>query len=500
MQRVGTRAGSAIALLCLVAASAMLGTRAIEAGYWIDEGISVGIAGHPVGEIPGLLRQDGAPPLYYVLLSAWMSVFGGGETATHFLSLLAALATIPAALWAGRTLFGTRAGWAAAAIAATAPTFTAYAQETRMYSLLVLLSVLLAGTFVRAFVHGRRRALVAFVALAVALVYTHNWGLYMLLGLAGALPVAARHRGGGAVARDAAVAAAAIAAAYAPWIPTLIHQAEHTGAPWSAIPDLGDVLKPVAVPLGEGIAATIVIGTAAVGIARHARQARGSADGPRASATALAIALGVAGMAAWTVAQVEPGWADRYMTVFAGPVILLAGAGLGAAGRAGVAVLAGAVLVWAVQPAPGEKSNAHAVASALERGDLAVVAHPEQMATLRHYAPGGVRWATVLGPVADARLFDWRDAPQRLREADPRRTLRTLLAAHPGAERLVLIVPAGLTRGGPEWIDLVARRSAEWAATTDRHPRLRRTAALPPRGESRHATDVRAIVYRLREP
>ena len=44
--------------------------RRIHARFWIDEGLSVGIASHPLVDIPGVLRQDGSPPLYYLLLNA----------------------------------------------------------------------------------------------------------------------------------------------------------------------------------------------------------------------------------------------------------------------------------------------------------------------------------------------------------------------------------------------------------------------------------------------
>ncbi len=68
---------------------------------WLDEGISVGIASHPLGSIPGLLRQDGSPPLYYGLLHLWMSAFGTADDTTHLPSLVFALAMVPTALWAG---------------------------------------------------------------------------------------------------------------------------------------------------------------------------------------------------------------------------------------------------------------------------------------------------------------------------------------------------------------------------------------------------------------
>ena len=62
----------------------------------------MGIADRPLTDIPGVLRQDGSPPLYYVLLHVWMPLAGGGEEATHALSLLFAAAAIPVAWWGGR--------------------------------------------------------------------------------------------------------------------------------------------------------------------------------------------------------------------------------------------------------------------------------------------------------------------------------------------------------------------------------------------------------------
>src|ERR1044072_8451241 len=67
----------------LLAVSLLLRTRQLDVGYWIDEGLSVGIADRPLTDIPGVLRVDGSPPLYYVLLSLWMDVFGRSEGSGH---------------------------------------------------------------------------------------------------------------------------------------------------------------------------------------------------------------------------------------------------------------------------------------------------------------------------------------------------------------------------------------------------------------------------------
>ena len=85
-----------------MALSVSLRTHAITAKFWIDEGLSVGIAHHPLFDIPGVLRKDGSPPLYYMLLHVWMSVVGGdGESRTHALSVLFATLTDPGRLGGG---------------------------------------------------------------------------------------------------------------------------------------------------------------------------------------------------------------------------------------------------------------------------------------------------------------------------------------------------------------------------------------------------------------
>ncbi|MGH9095276.1 MAG: hypothetical protein ACRDXE_08960, partial [Acidimicrobiales bacterium] len=56
--------GAVVALL--VTFAALLRVVNLGRGYWVDEGISIGIASHPVDQIPHLLRLDGSPPLFYL--------------------------------------------------------------------------------------------------------------------------------------------------------------------------------------------------------------------------------------------------------------------------------------------------------------------------------------------------------------------------------------------------------------------------------------------------
>src|SRR5918992_5959561 len=135
----------------LLLLSLILRTRLLGVGFWIDEGLSVGIADRPLGEIPDALRLDGSPPLYYVILHGWMQLAGTSEEAVRSLSLVFALLAVPVAWGGAGALFGTRAGWVAAVLSATNPFLTIYAQEARMYALAALLALVGSVAFGRAY-------------------------------------------------------------------------------------------------------------------------------------------------------------------------------------------------------------------------------------------------------------------------------------------------------------------------------------------------------------
>src|SRR5438309_4346260 len=148
----------------------------------MNEAITTRTSAHPLGDIPGLLRHDGAPPLFYMLLHFWMQAFGTGESATHALSLLFGLLTVPVGMWAGWSLFGRRAGLMAATLFAFNAFLTRYAQETRMYELMGLLGLIATTAFLHAFVFRRRGYLIVFALAQALMLYTHAWGVFFGAG------------------------------------------------------------------------------------------------------------------------------------------------------------------------------------------------------------------------------------------------------------------------------------------------------------------------------
>ncbi len=500
----GARAGFAATALgvgALVALSLLLRTQHLGVGYWIDEGLSIGIADRPLGDIPGLLRQDGSPPLYYMLLNLWLGALGSAsEPATHALSLLFAALTVPAAFVAGRLAFGVRAGWIAAALAALNPFLTQYAQETRMYALVILLSTIVTGAFVLAFVHRRRAALPVFAVALAALLYTHNWGLFLAaamgltwLGLAAGEPRAERR----ALLGEGAAAFAAVLLLYAPWIPTLLFQAAHTGAPWSRRPGL-EALSLAPASLLGAVGQVALLLAAGAGIAAVVGRRRTGPDA-RAAMALLAVAVGTV-LLAWCTSQISSAWAFRYLAVALPPFLLVSALGLARAGRLGFVGLVVVAIIWSGSTGRSEKSNVRAVseslAPGLRPGDLIISTQPEQISVLAHYLPEGLQWATLWGPVADIGITDWRDGVERLEAATTERDLRPLLDDLEPGQRLVLVQPTiyELERWSAPWTSLVRVRSEEWSRALGEDRRFRVSAIYPPSPFPEHPNPVRATV------
>ncbi|MDQ3866636.1 MAG: glycosyltransferase family 39 protein [Actinomycetota bacterium] len=501
--RLGALASSRLAVLAilafLLALSTLIRTRALAAGFWIDEGVTVGISSFPFTEIPTVLRQDGSPPLYYLLLHLWMQIAGTGEADTHALSLLFALASIPAALWATSSLFGRRAGWVAALLAALHPFITVYAQETRMYSLVILLSILATAAFAHAFVFRRRRYVPVFALLLALMLYTHNWALFFTLGALAALALCVRsaddRRG---LLTDGALAFGAALLAFTPWVPTLLYQAFHTGAPWSNPPSPLELIGAVvAVMSGQGSLVALVL-AAAVGLAERVR---GPASRERTLVLAILVLAVTTLLAAWLYSQVSPAWANRYLGVLVGPVLILSAAGVPRAGRLGIVALALVALFWGGFLADNSKANIREVAARFEKrvgpDDVILSTQPEQVPVLTYYFGRDHRYATPLGPVREPRVMDWRDALPRLETTSVRKALVPLLDGLPAGSHVFLVRPLirEKRQWSAEWTALVRARTRQWTRALARDERFTRIASAAPPYTEHVPRGVRVDVY-----
>jgi mannosyltransferase len=496
-------------LLALLLLSLVLRTRELGVGFWIDEGLSVGISDRPLGDIPHALRLDGSPPLYYLLLHVWMGITGTSEEATRAFSLAVALLAIPVSWWAARTLFGSRAGWMVAVLAATNPFLTRFAQEARMYALLALLALVACAAFGRAFttddtVRRRRPWAIALAITLAAMLYTHNWALFFSAACGAVWLFLVARTPRGPARRDllvtGAVAFGGALLLYLPWIPTTLYQAAHTGAPWSEPPTVVALLGSLGQMLGQFAQIALIL-AAGAGLGNLWGR-RGGGMSPAGRAAACLLAIGVLTVVlAWTSSQLAPAWANRYLAVGLAPLLLVGAAGLAHAGRLGIAGLIVAAALAAGDTAPDDKSNVRdvtdAIGPSLRAGDLVISTQPEQVAVLAYYLPDGLRFGTLTGPLEDTGVTDWRDGPERLRATSAQRDLQPLLDELRPGQRLALVQPIifDIRRWQAPWTELVRIRSDEWRQYVSNDARFSVAALEPPLPMERRPNAVQATVF-----
>ncbi|MCA9974024.1 MAG: glycosyltransferase family 39 protein [Anaerolineales bacterium] len=180
----------------------LLGTK----GLWLDETFSVWLANQPVGDmLHWVVQIDQHPPLYYLLLHAWVALVGDTPYDVRLLSVLFGAGTIPVIYLIGKRLSGVLVGLAAAVFLALSPFNIYYAQEARMYTLLALNAAVAIYALVRLLTdaraarpigrqlreHGLRRsavahietdlAWVAFVVFSAAAMWSQNTAVFLPL-------------------------------------------------------------------------------------------------------------------------------------------------------------------------------------------------------------------------------------------------------------------------------------------------------------------------------
>ncbi len=503
-----------VLLVSLVVASALVRLGGRGFSLWVDEGVSLGVATRPLLEIPSVLAQDGSPPLYYLLLHGWIQIFGASAGAVRALSLVFALVGVPVAFWAGRSLLSARAGWMAAVLVATVPYLSVHSREARMYSLLVLLGLVAVAAFLGAMVLGRRRWLPAFVLSLAAVLYTHHWGLFLALGLAGgALWCVAGASGSRRrrLALDATAAFGAVVVLYAPWVPSLLGQVGQTGAPWSRRPDPAGALAAVGSVLGGPwvVVVLAVVLVAALVVGGRSGDRVGSDDAGVAGVLAL---VGVTTLVtSWLSSQVAPAWSARYFGTYLPVMVLLGALGLARSGRLGVAGLGLLVVLWTVPlpfvadgrtpAAPVPKSNVETLAAGLTEvlrpGDVVLSTQIEQVPLLAHYLGTGLRYADPTGTVADPTVADWRHALERMRTADPVAVLDPLVAGLEAGGHVVVACPRLFTdEDDLLWYRLMDRHCASATRALEADRRVVRTQGPVPGPDVRQVgASVAVTVY-----
>ncbi len=123
--------------------------------------------------VMGAAREH--PPVYYLFMNVWMRGAGTSEFALRYPSLLSGILAVVWSFRVGRRLAGFRSGWWSAALCTVLP-FSLWAGRTaRMYSLVLLFSLLLMESWLRWLARPNRRRWLAFVVLSLVAAMTHYY-------------------------------------------------------------------------------------------------------------------------------------------------------------------------------------------------------------------------------------------------------------------------------------------------------------------------------------
>lgn len=213
---------STIVILAIIAAYILLRLwRLSDSCLWFDEIFSVHAAEQPWGELFRFVALDLIhPPLFYVRLKLWVQVVGDGVFWLRLLPVIISCLAIAPFLLLCRELklkFSTTA--LALFLLAVNGSLIKYAQEVRMYSLLMCLSLFSMWLFIRYL--NRGKGFIWLVIVNILLIYSHYFG-WLVIGseLAAALILHRRHL------RRTAIMAAACALVFLPWAIAVVYSSQ----------------------------------------------------------------------------------------------------------------------------------------------------------------------------------------------------------------------------------------------------------------------------------
>ena len=298
---------------------------------WHDEALSLLAARLPFSDLTAFTAGDVHPPLYYLLLKAWLVPAGAAGSVgwARLLGVIVSWPAVPLALALARRWHGMRAGLIAGTLLAVAPLAVFYAVEIRMYGLLLTLSLATVLAY-DSLSRGQQHAWLwtaALAGLGAALLYTAYAGglLLIVLGIDWLAGLDRRPR---TLNRRYLVALAGCFVLYLPWIGVLIGQIARVGTTYWIAPPLP--LAPLfsylqfaigySLPAaGQAVGLFVVTALLALAVGAAWRRVWAGAGGDRLLLLWLVLPPGLI----WALSLARPLYLDRVVLVSAPALYLL---------------------------------------------------------------------------------------------------------------------------------------------------------------------------------
>lgn len=117
----------------------------LKSSIWFDEAYSAYLVRGDFGQIWEMTAMDVHPPFFYFALKIWSSIFGTSDVAMRFMSVFFGLIAIVFIFQTVKKMFGIKAASLSTLFVAISPMFIRYAQEMRMYTM--VLAIVFAATY-----------------------------------------------------------------------------------------------------------------------------------------------------------------------------------------------------------------------------------------------------------------------------------------------------------------------------------------------------------------
>ena len=147
---------------------------------WFDETLTASAIALPWNDMLATVLTDNHLPLYFVLLKAWVGIFGDSPLALRSFSVPFSVATVLIVVAIAHTLSNRSTARWAAWLAALSPYLLQHGQEARMYALLGFLAALNILLVAR-FVSDKSNHLESgFLTINTALLATHYYAIFLV--------------------------------------------------------------------------------------------------------------------------------------------------------------------------------------------------------------------------------------------------------------------------------------------------------------------------------
>jgi uncharacterized membrane protein len=207
---------------------------------WIDEAYSIQLARLPIKEIIQATGADQHPPLYYLLLHAWL-LPPTGILSARLLSVLIGTAHIAATMSLARRLNSAATGVLIGLLLVISPMHVFFSQEARMYILAALLTTIASGVLWDGL--EKTRAWVLYTVIFLTSIYTHYLTIFVFISHFVIVLVWSLQRSEYRTLRRWLLSALAVLAGFLPWIRIAWNQFNQHQMPWVSSPSVSSVLN-----------------------------------------------------------------------------------------------------------------------------------------------------------------------------------------------------------------------------------------------------------------